>query len=250
MTVAIVGSGRFGRAVERALAERGVSARMFSRSTGFDVTQDGTSRSFGDVDVVVEATDIFTTKRGVATEFFTRSTRAVSAAARASGTTKHILISIVNCEKPAVQGYGYFAAKAEQERVARSVSPDLTVVRSTQWFEFAQQNLERMKFGPVAIVPTMTIQPVALDTVARVVADCSVGERSQTQYDVAGPDVMTLWEMTKALPQKAATPVPVRVPGAAGRAFRAGAMVPGREAEILGPRFVDWLAESVHTRGQ
>ena len=50
---------------------------------------------------------------------------------------------------------GYFAGKAEQERVAREEHTGLTIVRSTLWFEFARQNLNRMWFGPFAVVPVM-----------------------------------------------------------------------------------------------
>lgn len=93
----------------------------------------------------------------------------MAAIANASGA-EHVLLSIVNCEMPEVQGYGYFAGKAAQERTARAVSEYLEIVRSTQWFEFAGQNLERLRVGPVALVPAMTIKPVALSAVASVLA--------------------------------------------------------------------------------
>lgn len=241
VSVAIVGRGQLGRAVEHALSTRGVRSRLVSRSTGFDVTAPDLQVDLGPVDVVVEATDIFTTRKEVATEFLTQSTRAVGAAARSAGA-RHLLVSVVGLGQPGIQRYGYFTAKAEQERVARRESTDLTVVRSTQWFEFAQQSLERMRLGPLAVVPAMTLRPVALEAVAGVVAECVVGERAGTSYDVAGPEVLTLWEMTRALPRRAAVLVPVRLPGPAGRAFRAGAMATGEGVEVVGPRFADWLA--------
>jgi uncharacterized protein YbjT (DUF2867 family) len=240
MKVAIVGGGLSGRAVERAVVKQGATAELFSRSTGFDVLRDNAVERLGQAEVIAEATGRFTTSRKVATDFFTRSTRAIAAAARPSGA-KHILLSIVNCELPQVQGYGYFAGKAAQERVAREESNNLTIVRSTQWFEFAEQNLGRMKFGPLALVPTMTVEPVALDAVADVIAECAVGKRVGATYDVAGPEVMTLWEMTKRLPDKHVLPLGVPIPGKMGRAFRRGVLVPGPEAEQIGPRFSEWL---------
>ena len=241
MKVAIVGGGLSGQAIERAMAKHGATPKLFSRSSGFDVLRDNAVERLGRADVIVEATGRFTTSKKVATDFFTRSTRAIAAAARASGA-RHILLSIVNCELPEVQGYGYFAGKTAQERVAREESENLTVVRSTQWFEFAGQTLDRMSFGPLALVPGMTIQPVALDAVANVIAECALGKRVGALHEVAGPEVMTLGEMTKRLPRKRVLPVAMPIPGSMGRAFRNGALVPGSSVEVVGPRFSDWLS--------
>lgn len=89
----------------------------------------------GPADVVIEATDIATQRSAVARDFFARSTRAVGAAARRAGATKHVLVSIVNCDKPELQGNGYYAGKAEQERVARAESASLTIVRPASLLE-------------------------------------------------------------------------------------------------------------------
>ncbi len=104
MDVVVVGGGLSGHAIGRALSARGATARVLSRSTGFDVLHDDAVRALGRPDVVIEATGRLTTSRKVATDFFTRSTRSIGAAANATGA-KHILLSIVNCEKPEVQGY-------------------------------------------------------------------------------------------------------------------------------------------------
>jgi uncharacterized protein YbjT (DUF2867 family) len=240
MHVVIVGAGRLGMAVGNALAGRGIVARLVSRSTGFDVHDPERSTGIGAADVVIEATDIFTQDGRKARDFFVRSTRAVNAVAHETGA-RHILVSIVGCEQSTLRGNGYYAAKAEQERVAREEHSNLTIVRSTLWFEFARQNLDRARFGPLAIVPAMTVQPIALGSVAEVVADCITGERSGPLHEVAGPERTTLWRMTTALPDRRALPLPVLVPGQAGRALRDGTLLPGPEVEIAGPRFIDWL---------
>ncbi|MEO7016737.1 MAG: hypothetical protein ABI130_15065, partial [Leifsonia sp.] len=116
----------------------------------------------------------------------------------------------------------------------------LTIVRSTQWFEFASQTLERMRFGPIALVPQMAVQPVALDTVADVMAEVAVGDRSAPVVEVAGPERTTLWDMTKSVPRRGVTPIPLPIPGRMGRAFRNGALLPDRRVETLGPRFREW----------
>ncbi len=240
MHTAVVGGGLSGRAIQHALTRRGGTAELFSRSTGFDVLRDDAARRLGHAEVIVEATGRFIIGRRSAMDFFTRSTRAIATAARASGA-RHILLSIVNCDLPEVQGYGYFAAKAAQERVARQESENLTVVRSTQWFEFAGQNVDRMRFGPFAFVPTMTIKPVALDAVADVIAECATRDRSGATQEVAGPEVTTLWELTKQLPDKRVTPVPLSIPTRYGRAFRSGVLIPADQVEMVGPAYSAWL---------
>lgn len=240
MRVAVVGGGASGGAIKQALRARGCDVTQHSRATGFDVLRDDATRRLAGTDVVIEATGVFTTSRRRATDFFGRSTRAIAAAATEL-RAHHVLLSIVNCTLPAVQGYGYFTGKTIQEQIARDVSPQLTIVRSTQWFEFARQNLERMRIGPFALVPGMTIAPVALDSVAAIVADVATGLRTETEVDVAGPETMTLWEMTRSLPDRGVVAVPLPIPGAMGRAFRNGALVPTADAEVIGPRFADWL---------
>lgn len=240
MNVAVVGGGPSGQAIRRALTEHGATAELFSRSTGFDVLRDDAVGRLAHAEVIVEATGRFTIRRRAATDFFTRSTRAIAAATRASGA-RHILLSIVNCDLPEVQGYGYFAGKTAQEKVARQESGRLTVVRSTQWFEFAAQNLDRMKFGPLALVPAMTIKPVALDAVADVIAECATGSRTGALHEVVGPERTTLWKLTNQLPDKRVTPVPLSIPTGYGRAFRGGALIPGNGAEVVGPCYADWL---------
>ncbi|HLR94094.1 MAG TPA: hypothetical protein VK053_06195 [Jiangellaceae bacterium] len=239
MNVAVVGGGFSAAAIERALIARDASTERLSRSRGFDVLRDDAVARLAQYDVIVEATGLFTTRGKVATDFFTRSTRALAAAAGESGA-RHILLSIVNCELPEVQGYGYFAGKSAQEQLARQESQNLAIVRSTQWFDFARQNLSRLKLGPIAAVPTMTIKPVALDAVAEVIADCVTGVRTGPLHEVAGPEVMTLWEMTTQLPDKTGICVPLPIPGRMGRAFRAGALAP-YDLEVVGPRFSEWL---------
>jgi len=243
MRAVVIGGGGSGRAVERAIAARGWEVVRHSRSTGFDVVRDDVGALLDGVDAVVEAAGRATTSRRVATDFFTRSTRAIGAAAARTGV-HHVLLSIHGCERPAVQGYGYFAGKAAQESAAARTGARLTVVRSTQWFEFAAQNAARMRVGPVALVPGMTIAPVALEAVAGVLADVVTGVRTDPRVDVAGPDVTTLWDLTRAVRPAGVLPVPFRIPGSLGAAFRGGSLLPDDTAEVVGPTAAAWLAAS------
>ncbi len=241
MHVAVLGGGQSGEAIRQALVARGATVEVLSRSTGFDILTADAPARLGDAQAIIEATGRFTASRKIATDFFTRSTLATAAAANASGA-HHILLSILNCNLPEVQGYGYFAGKTAQETIARAQSKNLTIVRSTQWFEFAGQNLDRMRLGPIALVPSMTIKPVALNAVAAVVADSALGTRTSSLIEVSGPQVTTLWKMTMEVPHRKVIPVPLRISSHMGQAFRDGALVPTNDAEVIGPRFDEWVA--------
>jgi uncharacterized protein YbjT (DUF2867 family) len=99
-----------------------------------------------------------------------------------------------------------------------------------------------MKIGPFPLVPAMTIKPVALDAVAEVIAECATGARSGPLHEVAGPEMTTLWRMTRQLPGKCGTPIPLAIPTRYGRAFRGGTLVAGDGVEVVGPTFSEWLS--------
>ncbi len=240
MRVAVVGGGVSGKAIRHALENAGTRVTMHSRRTGFDVLRDDAVAVLAGADAIVEASGRFTTGKKAATDFFTRSTRAISTAARAFGA-RHVLLSIVGCHLPEVRGYGYFAGKVAQEELARRMSPRLSLVRSTQWFELAGQNMERMRRGPISIIPSMRMRPVSLDAVAETVAQAVLSDDDGQTYEVAGPEVMTLWEMTARLPSLSARPVPLLIPTRWGLAFHRGALVPGDEVPSVGPTYAQWL---------
>ena len=246
MRVAIIGRGEAGHAIDRAMTAQGIETLLLSRSSGFDLFDPAGYERLGKLDAVVEATGTNAINGKAAIDFFTRSTKATAELVKASGATQHILLSIVNCEKPEVQGYGYYAGKAAQEAVARE--HHATIVRSTQWFEFAEQMLSRLRFGLVALLPKMLIQPVAVDTVAQVITECVTGERTGKHYDVAGIEAMTLRELAgRTHPKTFPMPISFRMPGSAGRAFIEGALLPGSAVELLGPSLSEWLQNRQHT---
>lgn len=244
MEAVVIGGGVSGQAIQHALTMHGVRVRLLSRSSGFNVLTDDATRALGAADAVVEATGTQAMGRKSATDFFTRSTQNIGDGAQKTGA-HHIVLSIVNCDHPDIQGLGYYAGKAAQEQTAREQGA--TIVRSTQWFEFAAQFISRARIGPLGIVPSMTMRPVALDAVARVIAECVTGERTARGYDVAGPQVMTLWDLAERTGNRPRLAIPLAVPGRTGRAFRDGTITGGSNVEIVGPDVNTWLADRKST---
>src|SRR6201999_711224 len=98
--------------------------------------------------------------------FFTAVTGNLLTAGRAAGVRQHVALSIVGVDGVDL---GYYAGKRRQEALVlagqgRAGAPGGTVLRATQFHEFAAQVLARR--GPVVIAPKMLSQPVALAEVA------------------------------------------------------------------------------------
>lgn len=240
----IVGTGLLAHAVARALEQHGNDAVMVGRRDGIDVSRPFDLRPFADgepVDAVVEATSTRATRASDVVRFFETSARHVAAAAQDVGADMHVVVSIVGCQRMA--GFAHYAGKLAQERAARAAATARTpaiVVRSTQWFAFPRQLVDRLAHGPVMPVPRMLIRPVALGAVADTVADVVLGRREREDACVCGPEVMTLAQMIARLAQRPAVRVPVPLPGAA-REARTGALLPTGGVEVVGPRFEEWL---------
>lgn len=248
MRVAIVGGGDSGAAIARAVRERGGEPMLLSRSTGFNVLDAAAPEKLrtahendGGIDVFVEATGTTAASAKASTTFFSRSARTVSAAAHLFGA-RHILLSIVGCHLPVMQGFGYYAGKTAQERTAREVSDELTIIRSTQWFEFGRQMLRRMSFGAIAMVPSMRMQPIALDAVADAIADSAAHRANDDVLELAGPEVMPLRELILRLPTHPRIVLPLRIPNRWGKGFRDGALLPSDGARVAGPTLTEWLS--------
>lgn len=241
MDVVILGGGQLRDQLREAVERRGHSARLLSRSTGFDLTRDRLVDAVDHADAVIEAPGIVTLSASAAVGFFTRAARQSAEAAKA-WDARHVVLSIVNCSAPENQAYGYYAGKAAEEVAAREANPDCRIVRSTQWHVFAEQMLQRLSLGPFVLVPAMLTQPVDPGVVADTLVAYAVGERDDQGVDLAGPEVTTLRSMVRRIKPRRSITIPVAVPGVAA-AFRNGALLPKLgTAQIVGPTFDEWAA--------
>jgi uncharacterized protein YbjT (DUF2867 family) len=139
----------------------------------------------------------------------------------------------------------------------RSAGLPTTILRATQFHEFAGQTLERMRFGPLVIVPALLARPVPARQVADALADLVVEEPvtgvSSTPLEMAGPETLTLIEMVRKLQQRVGDrhlAVSLPLPGLAGRTMRHGGLIPRgpifRQGTVT---FTDWLdALPAHSR--
>ena len=243
MKIAVAGgTGRVGRHVVDVARERAHSVAVLSRSTGVDlVTGDGTAAALDQADATIDVSNITTLRRAAATEFFEATTRALLASEAATGVGHHVALSIVG-----IDGVddGYYGGKLAQERAVMAGAIPWTILRATQFHEFAAQTYERAKIGPLHVAPRMRTQPIAAREVAERLVDLAEAGPAGRATDLAGPREESLVEMIRAYARvrgsRAWIPA-ISLPGAMGRAQRNGAALPGPGALRGRQTFAEWL---------
>jgi uncharacterized protein YbjT (DUF2867 family) len=240
--IAVAGAtGVVGHHVVAELGGRGHEAVPFARSHGVDVTQlDRLADHLAGVEAVIDTLGITTTRRKPATEFFTTTTRNLLQAERAAGVDRHVLLSIVGIDGST---FGYYRAKVAQEEAARAADPSVTVLRATQFHEFADQMLQRAKVGPLIVVPKMRSATVAAAEVAAALVDLAEDPQPGT-VEMGGPEAHQMPELVRrvaAARDVHARVVTVTVPGAAGKAMADGSLIPENPWRTGTQSFDDWL---------
>jgi len=243
MTVQIAiagGTGVVGRlSVEDAHA-RGHEVTVLSRSSGVDLTTPRALNLHG-VEAVIDVTSIQTSSAAKSKAFFTAATANLLSAARAAGVGHYVLLSIVGVDDAP---YGYYAGKMTQENLVTAGDVPWTVVRSTQFHEFAEQIFRRMKVGPVSLVPAMRSQPIAAREVAARLVDLAETSPAGRVPDLAGPRVERMADMTRRWTRSTGIKgsiIEVPLPGGFGRALRDGTLLARPGCWHSEQTFTEWL---------
>ncbi|QIM18780.1 SDR family oxidoreductase [Leucobacter coleopterorum] len=239
MRIAVAGgTGVVGKHIVRVATDAGHEVLVLSRTNGVDL-ESGVGLNLAGVDVVVDVCGTSTTSAKRSREFFERTTSSLLRAEREAGVGHHIALSIVGA---AGVPHGYYAGKALQERLVSSGEIPWTILRATQFFDFAHQVATRM--GPLVVVPAIRSQPVsAADVAARLVGLVASGPVGNAR-DLAGPREERMVELTRAWWKKTGAPgrvVEFPLPGGFGRALRDGAILPGPDAQLTTQTFAEWL---------
>jgi uncharacterized protein YbjT (DUF2867 family) len=245
MRVAVAGgTGLVGRYVVSALSGAGHAPITLARAAGVDITTgDGLDAALAGVQAVLDVSNVTTMKKNESIAFFEAGTRHLLDAGARAGVQHHVILSIVGIDRV---DFGYYCGKRRQEELALASGRPVSVLRATQFHEFAGQLLDRAR-GPIAMVPRMLIAPVA----AREVADALVSLVDQTPVGMApelgGPQERELTDLARAVltaRRSRKLLLRVRVPGAAGKAMAGGALLPTGD----GPRGHQSLTSGSHRR--
>jgi len=226
MRIAVAGAtGTVGRHVVAVASERGHDVVGLTRSVGVDLTTgDGLAERLADVDAVIDVANANAQKKEAAEAFFGGVTRSLVAAEREARVGHHVALSIVGID---VVPSGYYAGKRLQEQLLAESDQPWSVLRATQFHEFAEQALGFVAIGPVSLVPRMTSQPIAAREVAEALVALAEHGPSGRVADLGGPEVLPMHELARRVSKARGLGrrvVPVPLPGAAGRGMRDGSL--------------------------
>jgi len=243
MRIAVAGAtGLVGRKVVDAAKARGHEVVELARSTGVDLTTgSGLEERVEGADAVVDVTNTKTAKRAAAEAFFGSVSRNLLAAERAAHVGHHVALSIVGIDEVPT---GYYQGKLAQERVVAEGDVPWTVLRATQFHEFAQQVLGFAAVGPFSFVPRMLSQPVAAAEVAVRLVELAEQGPSGRAPDMGGPERLQMVDLARKVSRARGLGrrvVPVRLPGAIGRGMRRGALCPSAPGPHGVQTFDEWL---------
>lgn len=245
MKITVIGaSGQIGSRVVEVLTAAGHDVVGASKRTGADVlTGEGLADAVAGSAVLVDVTNSPSFEDAPVMDFFSRSSANLVKAAAEAGVGHYVALSIVGAD--GLPDSGYMRAKVVQERTVADSGLPYTIVRATQFHEFAEAIVASLAAGDEIHAPQARIQPVAAADVAATVADAAGGAPVNGILDLGGPDKMTFAELAGTVLTHRGEHTPVVVDPAAtyfGTRVDDDSLVTGAGAVLGDLRFTDWLA--------
>ena len=173
--------------------------------------------------------------------FFTRSSANLVGAgqgSRASGTTSRCPSS----GRTTCLDSGYMRAKVVQERTIADSDLSYTIVRATQFQEFAEAITGSLAVGDEVRAPDALIQPIAADDVAAEVARVAVAAPANGVVNIGGPEKVSFADLARTVLAKQGADMAVVVDPQAtyfGTPLTDTSLVTGHGANLGTVRFTD-----------
>jgi uncharacterized protein YbjT (DUF2867 family) len=254
------GTGTLGRLVVPRLRDAGCQIRVLSRCSreageGIEFVSGDLATGEG-IEAAMEGCETIVHLAGSAKGDEDKARHVVRAASR-SGARHLVNISVVGADRiPVVSGidramFGYFASKLAAERMVADSGLPWTTLRATQFHDLILMTAQQMAKMPVIMVPAgFRFQPIDASEVAARLVDLALGTPAGLAPDMAGPRVYEMVELIHGYlraSHKHRPIIPIRMPGKAARAIRAGANLNPERA--VGRRtweefLTDWVSSS------
>ena len=247
--VVIGGTGLIGSRVVKQLGEQGHEAIAASPKSGVNtLTGEGLPEVLKNARVVVDVSNVpataYTSDDAVM-EFFKTSTGNLLKYEAAASVGHHVALSIVGCDR--LPENGYFRAKAAQEKLVNESPVPYTIVRATQFFEFARGAADEATKGKQVYVAPVLFQPIAAADVASAVSRAALDSPLNGTVEVAGPEVFRFDEFIRQNLRASNDPREVVVDPHApyfGSELSERSLVPDDGARLGEARFAEWLKDS------
>src|SRR5262249_8852076 len=153
----------------RKLGEHGQEATAASPKSGVNtLTGEGLADALKGASVVVDVANAPSWEDAAVLKFFETSTRNLLGYEAGAGVKPHVARSVVGTDR--LLESGYFRAKLVQENLIKASSIPHSIVRATQFFEFAGNIADFSSQGNQVRLPPAPFQPMAADDVAAAIA--------------------------------------------------------------------------------
>jgi uncharacterized protein YbjT (DUF2867 family) len=242
-TIAVIGAtGTAGSRVVSRLKARDVAVVEVSRAHGVDlVSGRGLYEALDGVDVVIDVSNPMPADgRSDIVATVTTATRNLVGACAAREVRRLVVLTIAGIEDPVFDGFPYYEAKRAAKDIVLDSSVPVTLVKSTQWYEFATNPAAVNAVDGEVVVQDWLIQPIAADTVADVLVEAALGQ-THPPRTIAGPNAIRLPELTSKLLSRQGDGRTVRGVPPPLTALGAGALLASDGAIVLGPDVDTWL---------
>jgi uncharacterized protein YbjT (DUF2867 family) len=241
------GTGTLGRLVTPLLRDAGCKVRVLSRHSY--ESGDGIEYVTGDllkgegIEPAVDGAEIILHVAG-APKGDDEATRNLVRAASRAGMRHLVYISVIGADRVPL---GYFRSKLGAERAVADSGLPWTTLRAAQFHDLVLTLAQKMAKLPVIPIPGgLRFQPVDAREVAARLVELTLDKPAGLVPDLAGPKVYEMADLIRGYLRargKRRLMMPVRIPGEAGRAYRAGENL-SLEGSAVGKRtWEDFLAE-------
>lgn len=237
------GNGLIGKKLAALLEKSGHQIVAASRSTGVDLlTGEGLEEAIQGVEAVVDVLNSPSFEDQAVLEFFQATSSNLLRAETAAGVKYHVALSVVGSDR--VPDSGYLRAKAAQENLIKAAGVPFTIVRATQFFEFAAGIAQFSMVDGRCRLPAATMQPVAADDVADCLArEVSAEPRSEI-VELGGPEKIRLDEFVGRYLKVAGGSQEIEIDPTAtyfGASIDDASLVPQGDATLGSIRYQNWL---------
>jgi len=241
--VVIGGTGLIGSNVVARLQRKGHDVLAASPSSGVNtLTGEGLSAALAGTQVVVDVSNAPNFEDHAVMEFFQTSARNLLAAEAMAGVRHHVALSVVGADR--LPKSGYMRAKVTQENLIKTAAIPYTILRATQFFEFAGAIGQSGANGQTIRLPSALMQPVASDDVSALLARIAGVAPLNLTVELGGPELIGMDGFVRRfLEAKGDFRQVVGDPQAQyfGTELDDGSLTPGRNPHLGSIRFDEFL---------
>jgi uncharacterized protein YbjT (DUF2867 family) len=243
--VVIGGTGLIGSKVVQRLNAHGHHAVPAAPQTGCNtLTNEGVEEALSGADVVVDVSNSPSFADDDVLHFFVTATSNIIESAKKTGVGHYVALSVVGNDR--LPDSGYLRAKAAQEKLIRESGIPYSIVRATQFFEFAKAIADAAAVDGKVHLPPAHFQPMAADDVAAAVGRTAAGAPLNGIREVGGPEKVRMDEFIAAGLRRVGDPREVVSDEHAtyfGTELTDDSLVPDEGAELASTTYRGWVEQ-------